>query len=147
MALNARRNRQLLDAASPLLLEGEQVEMTSLAGVGSVSVRKQALTAAVVGVLSAGTVMATVTPRPLYIALTDRRVLFFDGNRGGKPGKLVLNLPRPYVSAGHSKKAFLGLQYVTRLSMAGEEQGLKITFPVQHRSDGPRFVAAFPVTR
>ncbi|MFJ4847411.1 MULTISPECIES: hypothetical protein [unclassified Streptomyces] len=146
MALNARRNRQLLEALAPLLLQGEQVELTSLAAVGTVSVRKQVLTAAVVGVLSAGTVMATVTPRPLYIALTDRRVLFFDGNRGGKPGKLMLNLPRPYVSAGNSKKAFLGLQYATRLSVAGQEQGLKVTFPVQHRSDGPRFASAFPVT-
>jgi hypothetical protein len=147
MALNARRTRQLLDAATPLLLQGEQVELTTLAGVGSVSVRRQALTAAVVGVLSAGTVMATVTPRPLYIVLTDQRLLFFDGNRGGKPGKLVLNLPRPYVSAGGSKKAFLGLQYVTYLTLAGQEQGLKVTFPVQHRGDGPRFASGLPVTR
>lgn len=147
MALNSRRTRQLLETAAPLLLQGERVEFTSLAGVGSVSVRRQALTAAVVGVLSAGTVMATVTPRALYIVMTDQRLLFFDGNRGGRPGKLLLNLPRPYVSAGGSKKAFLGLQYATRLSVAGQEQGLKVTFPVQHRSDGPRFVAALPATR
>ncbi|MFR0353287.1 hypothetical protein [Streptomyces sediminimaris] len=147
MALNSRRARQLLETAAPLLLQGERVEFTSLAGVGSVSVRRQALTAAVVGVLSAGTVMATVTPRALYIVMTDQRLLFFDGNRGGRPGRLMLNLPRPYVSAGGSKKAFLGLQYATRLSVAGQEQGLKVTFPVQHRADGPRFVAALPVTR
>ncbi|MDQ0684312.1 hypothetical protein QFZ66_005192 [Streptomyces sp. B4I13] len=147
MALNARRNRQLLECAAPLLLEGEQVELTSLAGVGSVSARRQALTAAAVGVLSAGTVMATVTPRPLYVVLTDRRLLFFDGNRGGRPGGLVLNLPRPYVSAGGSKKAFLGLQYVTHLSVSGQEKALKVTFPVQHRADGPRFVSGLPVTR
>ncbi|MFE0347802.1 hypothetical protein [Streptomyces griseoluteus] len=147
MSLNARRNRQLLEATAPLLLEGERVELTSLAGVGSVSVRRQALTAAVVGVLSAGTVMATVTPRPLYLVLTDQRLLFFDGNQGRKPGRLVLNLPRPYLSAGNSKKAFLGLQFTTVLSLAGEEHGLKVTFPVQHKSDGPRFVSMLPVTR
>jgi hypothetical protein len=147
MALNSRRTRQLTEAATPLLLQGEQVEFTSLAAVGTVSVRKQALTAAAVGVLSAGTVMATVTPRPLYIAMTDQRLLFFDGNRGGKPGKLLLNLPRPYVSAGGSKKAFLGLQYVTQLSVDGQEGALKVTFPVQHRGDGPRFVAGLRVTR
>ncbi|MET9914008.1 hypothetical protein ABZZ74_46040 [Streptomyces sp. NPDC006476] len=147
MALNARRTRQLMETAAPLMLQGEQVEFTSLAGVGSVSVRKQALTAAVVGVLSAGTVMATVTPRPLYIVMTDQRLLFFDGNRGGRPGKLTLHLPRPYVSAGGSKKAFLGLQFVTWLSVAGQETGLKVTFPVQHRGDGPRFVAGLPGTR
>ena len=147
MALNSRRTRQLMEAAGPLLLQGEQVEFLSLAGVGTVSVRKQALTAVAVGVLSAGTVMATVTPRPLYIAMTDQRLLFFDGNRGGRPGKLLLNLPRPYVSAGGSKKAFLGLQYVTQLSVEGQEGALKVTFPVQHRGDGPRFVAGLRVTR
>lgn len=147
MSLNARRSRQLIEAATPLLLQGERIEFTSLAAIGSVSVRKQALTAAVVGVLSAGTVMATVTPRPMYIVLTDQRVMFFDGNRGGRPGQLQLNLPRPYVSAGGSKKAFLGLQFVTRLSVTGQEQGLKVTFPVQHRGDGGRFVGALPVTR
>jgi hypothetical protein len=147
MALNSRRTRQLMEAAGPLLLQGERVEFTSLAAVGTVSVRKQALTAVAVGVLSAGTVMATVTPRPLYIAMTDQRLLFFDGNRGGRPGKLLLNLPRPYVSAGGSKKAFLGLQYVTQLSVEGQEGALKVTFPVQHRGDGPRFVAGLRVTR
>ncbi|MFF9393575.1 hypothetical protein [Streptomyces griseoluteus] len=147
MSLNARRNRQLLEATAPLLLQGERVEFTSLATVGSVSVRRQALTAAVVGVLSAGTVMAAVTPRPLYLVLTDQRLLFFDGNQGRKPGRLVLNLPRRYLSAGNSRKVFLGLQFATVLSLAGEEQGLKVTFPVQHKSDGPRFVSALPVTR
>ncbi len=47
MALNARRAKQLLEISAPLLLQGEQVELTSLAGIGTVSVRKQALTAAV----------------------------------------------------------------------------------------------------
>lgn len=99
MAMNARRARQLLEISAPLLLQGEQVELTSVVSIGTVSVRKQALTAAVVGVLSLGTVMATVTPRPMYIVLTNQRILFFDGNRGGKPGKLLMNLPRPYVTA------------------------------------------------
>ncbi|MFE9171437.1 hypothetical protein ACFYNZ_18260 [Streptomyces kebangsaanensis] len=147
MALNARRARQLRETVAPLLLADEHVELTSLAGVGSVSIGRQALAAAAVGILSAGTVMATVAPQPLYIVLTNQRVLFFDGNRGKKPGRLVLNLPRAYVTAGGSKKAFFGLHYDTHLSVAGQEQGLKVSFPVQHLGDGPRFVAAFPVTR
>ncbi|TLS43941.1 hypothetical protein FE633_23230 [Streptomyces montanus] len=146
MALNARRTRQLLETAAPLLRPEEQVEFSTLAAIGSVSAGKRALTAAVAGVLSAGTVIATVTPRPMYIVLTDRRLLFFDGNRGGRPGDLVLDVPRPYVSATAPKKAFLGLQYVTHLSVAGEEQQLKLTFPVQHRADGPRFTSNLPLT-
>ncbi|OAH14151.1 hypothetical protein [Streptomyces jeddahensis] len=130
-----------------MLIEGEQVELTTLAAVGSVSVRKQALTAAVVGVLSAGTVMATVRPRPMYIVVTDQRLLFFDGAGGGKPGRLQMNLPRPYVSAAEPKKGFLGLTVVTHLTVAGQEKGLKVTFPVQTRGDGRRFTSALPVTR
>ncbi|MFD8808453.1 hypothetical protein [Streptomyces sp. NPDC059597] len=146
MAISARRERQLLEAATPLLLPDERVEMTSLAAVGTVSVRKQVLTAAVVGILSAGTVMATVKPRPMYIVLTDQRVLFFDGPNGGRPGKLLVNFPRRYVSAGRTKKGFLGLTYITHLTLEGQEQNLKVLFPVQHRKDGPKFVAALPMT-
>ncbi|MGY5059505.1 hypothetical protein ACWDFR_36530 [Streptomyces sp. 900105755] len=43
--------------------------------------------------------------------------------RGGKPGKLLLNLPRPYVSAGGSKKAFLCLQYVTHPTVGTVPEG------------------------
>lgn len=146
MSLNARRARQLLEISAPLLLQGEQVELTSLAGVGTVSVRKQALTAAAVGVLTLGTVMATVTPRPMYIVLTNQRILFFDGNRGGKPGKLLMNLPRPYVTASAPKKTFLGLKVVTHLTVEGQQGALKVDFPVQTRTDGHRFAAALPVT-
>ncbi|MGW1029173.1 hypothetical protein ACWD4J_36765 [Streptomyces sp. NPDC002577] len=147
MALNPRRNRQLLETAAPLLIQGEQVQFTTLAAVGSVSVRKQALTAAVVGVLSAGTVMATVTPHPMYIVMTDQRLLFFDGTNGGRPGRLQMNLPRPYVSATEPKNGFLGLTVVTHLTVAGQEKGLKLTFPVQNRGDGRRFTSVLPVTR
>lgn len=147
MALNSRRTRQLMEAVGPLLNQAERVELTSLAGVGSVSARRRAATAAVVGVLSAGTVIATVTPRPLYMVLTDQRVLFFDGNRGGRPGPLVVSLPRAHATASNSKKALLGLKYDTHLSVAGQEGALKLSFPVQHRADGPRLVAALRATR
>jgi hypothetical protein len=91
--------------------------------------------------------MATVTPRPMYIVLTNQRILFFDGNRGGKPGKLLMNLPRPYVTASAAKKTFLGLKVVTHLTVEGQEGALKVDFPVQTRADGHRFAAALPVTR
>ncbi|MFD5635493.1 hypothetical protein ACFWJM_15330 [Streptomyces sp. NPDC127077] len=147
MAMNARRNRQLLETSAPLLLPGEQVELTSLASVGTVSVRKQALTAIVVGILTLGMVMATVRPRAVYVVLTNQRILFFDGNRGGKPGALLMNIARPYVTATSAKKAFLGLKTVTHLSIEGQEGTLKVDFPVQTRADGHVFAGALPVTR
>ncbi|MFF3410770.1 hypothetical protein ACFYW8_32100 [Streptomyces sp. NPDC002742] len=147
MAMNARRTRQLLEASAPLLLQDEQVELTSLASVGTVSVRKQALTAVIVGVLTLGMVMATVRPRAVYVVLTNQRILFFDGNRGGKPGKLLMNIARPYVTATAARKAFLGLKTVTHLTIEGQEGSLKVDFPVQTRADGHVFAGALPVTR
>jgi hypothetical protein len=145
--MNARRTRQLLEASSPLLLQGEQVELTSLASIGTVSVRKQALTTIVVAVLTLGMVMATVRPRAVYVVLTNQRILFFDGNRGGKPGKLLMNIARPYVTATAARKAFLGLKTVTHLTVEGQEGSLKVDFPVQTRADGHLFAGALPVTR
>ncbi|MGW3914214.1 hypothetical protein ACWEBX_22200 [Streptomyces sp. NPDC005070] len=147
MAINARRNRQLLETSAPLLVPGEQVELTSLASIGTVSVRKQALTAIIVGILTLGMVMATVRPRAVYVVLTNQRILFFDGNRGGKPGALLMNIARPYVTATSAKKAFLGLKTVTHLSIEGQEGTLKVDFPVQTRADGHVFAGALPVTR
>jgi hypothetical protein len=148
VALNGRRRRQLLETAGPLLIEGEVVELPTLANVGSVSVRKQILTTAVVGVLSAGTVIGTVRPRQMYILLTDQRLLFFDAaTASGKPGKLLMNLPRPYVSAAEPKKGLLGLALVTHLSVVEQETGLKLSFPPATRAEGRTLTEALPVTR
>ncbi|MFE2582132.1 hypothetical protein [Streptomyces sp. NPDC059378] len=147
MAMNARRTRQLLETSAPLLLPDERVELTSLASVGTVSVRRQALTAIVVGVLTLGMVMATVRPRAVYVVLTNQRILFFDANRGGKPGKLLMNMARLYVTATAARKTFLGLKVVTHLTVQGQEGTLKVDFPVQTRADGHVFAGALPVTR
>ena len=89
MALKERRRRQVLETAAPLLIQGERIELTTTANVGTVSVRRQVLTAAVVGVLSAGTVMATVRPRAMYVVLTDQRLLFFDAATATRPALLT----------------------------------------------------------
>ena len=135
--MNNRRRQQLLAAVTPLLTEGEQVELTSLAKVGSVSVKRRVLTTAVVGVLTAGTVIATVQPRPMYWALTDRRLLFLDAKTStGRPGKLLMSLPRELVVAAPPSKALLGLGIKTVLTVQGQEQGLKLTFPPAFKAAG-----------
>ncbi len=148
MALKERRRRQVLETAAPLLIQGERIELTTTANVGTVSVRRQVLTAAVVGVLSAGTVMATVRPRAMYVVLTDQRLLFFDAATAtGRPGKVLMHLPRPYVTAGEPRKGMFGLTLVTELTVAQQEKGLKLTFPAPCRAEGRQLLAALPVTR
>ncbi|MGW5062104.1 hypothetical protein ACWEQ2_33110 [Streptomyces sp. NPDC004096] len=135
--MNDRRRQQLLQSVAPLLTEGEQVEITSLAKVGSVSAKRRVLTTALVGALTAGTVIATVQPRPMYWALTDRRLMFFDASTmSGRPGKLLMSLPRRLMSAAPAKKALLGLGLQTVLSVQGQEQSLKLTFPPAYKAAG-----------
>ncbi|MGW0473889.1 hypothetical protein [Streptomyces coeruleorubidus] len=135
--MNNRRRRQLMQSAAPLLAEGERVELTSLAKVGSVSVKRRVLTTALVGVLTAGTVIATVQPRPMYWALTDRRLLFFDAKTStGRPGKLLMALPRELTCAAPVRKALLGLGVQTELAVQGQQQGLKLTFPPAGKAAG-----------
>ncbi|MFF4364504.1 hypothetical protein [Streptomyces sp. NPDC001594] len=143
MPLNVKRRRQTLDAVTPLLAHGESVELVTCANVGSVSVRRQVATAVVVGVFSAGTMTASVRPRQMYIVLTDRRLLFFDASTStGRPGRLLMDLPRPYVSAGVPRKGMLGLTLVTELVLAGQDQGLKLAFPTPCRTEGRQFTEA-----
>ncbi|SEC19459.1 hypothetical protein SAMN05216532_0739 [Streptomyces sp. 2231.1] len=145
--MNTRRRQQLLQSVTPLLAEGEQVEATSLAKVGSVSVKRRVLTTALVGALTAGTVIATVQPRPMYWALTDRRLMFFDASTTtGRPGKLLMALPRELVAAAPVKKALLGLGLQTVLSVHGEEQGLKLTFPPAYKAAGRDLASRLAVT-
>lgn len=135
--MNSRRRQQVLTAVTPLLAPGEQVELISLAKVGSVSVKRRVLTSALVGALTAGTVIATVQPRPLYWALTDRRLLFFEpGSVTGRPGKPVMILPRDLIAASLARKALLGLGAQTVLTVQGEEKALKLTFPPAFKAAG-----------
>lgn len=135
--MNNRRRQQLLESVTPLLAEGERVELTSLAKVGSVSVKRRVLTTALVGALTAGTVIATVQPRPMYWALTDLRLLFFDAKTAtGKPGKLLMALPREHVTATPASKALLGLGVQTVLTVEGQEAALKLTFPPAFKAAG-----------
>ncbi|MDJ0344459.1 hypothetical protein QMK19_20880 [Streptomyces sp. H10-C2] len=143
--MNTRRNRQLLEIAQPALAPQEHIELTGMANTGTVSVKRQVLTTALVGVLSAGMVIATVQPRPMYWVLTAQRLLFFDGKTAtGKPGKLLMALPREMITAAPLSKALLGLGLKTVLSVQGEDKGLKMVFPPAAKAAGRDFAARIP---
>lgn len=144
--MNSKRRQKLIDIVTPRLGRGEQVRVTALGGVGSVSVARKAVTAAVVGVASGGTLIANVSARPMYIALTDYRIFFVEQNRatGGVGGKILMILDRAAVSGVRTGKGMLGLTLRARLEIKGEEKGLQITFPYASKSDGRQMVAALP---
>ena len=63
---------------SPELLPGEQIQMIDVLQLGKVSAKRQAATAAIVGVATAGMAIVAVRPRPYLIVFTDRRILLVD---------------------------------------------------------------------
>lgn len=138
--MNSKRQEQLWEVVSPLLAPGEQVRVMASAGVGTVTVKRQLATAVAVGVATGGLLTAMPVPRQMYIAVTDRRILFFDGT--GKPGKQMMDLPRQYVRVSPAAKASLGLAMRFQLEVDGSDQGVQVTFPHVAKADGRAFAAA-----
>ncbi len=138
--MNSKRQEQLWEVVSPLLESGEQVQVMAAAGVGTVTVKRQLATAVAVGVATGGFLTAVPAPRQMYIAVTDRRILFFDGM--GKPGKQMMDLSRQYTRVSPPKKATLGLAMRIELEVEGSDKGVQITFPHVAKADGRAFAAA-----
>lgn len=139
--MDEKRAKWVTAVATPLLQPGEPLEMTSVAQVGSVSVARKAATAAVVGALTGGMVVASVRPRAFYLALTDQRLLFFGADRmSGRPEKkLAMQIPRAALRAGEPKRGLLTATVM--IEIAGQDKGLKFVFPRKMRDDAPGFVA------
>jgi hypothetical protein len=131
--MNGKHTSNLVQAAAPYLREGEAVEIGAFTTVGAVSVKRQFLTAAVVGVATGGMVAATVRPAKRYLAVTSQRLLFFNGEvTFGRPGKLLFGLPREAVTVVKSGRHLLA--YRIELAVAGQEKGLRINFPITARA-------------
>ena len=143
--MNQKRFELVKQAAAPHLQDGEQVEISAYANIGRVSAKRRVATAAAVGVATAGLVLVSVHPRRTYLAMTNQRLLFFDAETmSGRPGKLLLTLPRPAVTVANVKKGMATLQ--AELTVAGQDQGLRVVFPRPAREDGQQVVSALGTT-
>jgi hypothetical protein len=143
--MNGKRMQQVSQAAAPHLQESEQIEISAYANIGRVSVKRRAATAAAVGVATGGLLLVSVRPRKAYLAMTNQRLVFLDGDTmSGRPGKLLLTLPRSAVTVSDVKKGVLTLQ--AELVVEGQDQGLRIVFPKPAREDGQRMISALGTT-
>jgi hypothetical protein len=135
-----KRVQQVAEVAAPHLLEGERIEITAYASVGSVSIKRRVTTTAA-AVLSGGMLIVNVRPRKTYLAFTSQRLLFFnEGASLGRPGKLLIIAPREYLTVSAAKKGILALK--VDLAVEGQDKGLRVVFPTVARADGERIVAA-----
>jgi hypothetical protein len=147
--MGERRNRKLIAAATRLMEPGEQVELTTLAKLGSAPVAANAASAVVAGaVLSAlggGVGFVAFAQREVYIVLTDRQVLFFEGLRAtGGPGKHLASFRRETVTCTEPISRALGLFVRISIGAAGLSQPLRLTFPPAMRAQGRQLAAALP---
>lgn len=128
-------------AATPLLQPGETIEVATVAAVGRVPVKQQiataAVTAAVTGLLTAGTATAVLYVNKRPIVLTNRRLLILDANElTGRPRtKLLGSLSREGLRAQH-QRALLWLTYNLIDNMG--RPILRLRFPVPNRKPGRR---------
>jgi hypothetical protein len=136
---------------APLLAPGEQVQVAAICNIGTVSVKRKVAMAMAVGIASGGTMIATVNPRPMFMALTDRRVLIVNsrkraGSGAVEPTQLWAHFPRAAVSSSPPKAVMLGLAKRAIWTVNGWQQGLKVTFPYISRHEGRAILDSLPRT-
>jgi hypothetical protein len=136
------------DSRKPVLQDQEQVQLMSFARVGSVSAKRKIATAAAAAALTAGVLIVNVRPRGMYIVLTDRRILFFDGDAtsAARPGRHLMTVPRGRVTVSAPKGKALGLAIQVELTIAGQDKDLKIVFPKPSKEEGRQFIDLLPAT-
>jgi hypothetical protein len=140
--VSGKFDKRVAAVATAVLEPGEQIELSTFAAVGTVSAKRQVATAAIAGVLSAGTLIVSVQPKKYYLALTNQRLLFFAQNSAtGRPEKkLAMQVPRQLLAAGETTKGLLTAK--VNVTIEGQEKGLKLVFPLPSKSDAPAFAAA-----
>jgi hypothetical protein len=138
--MNEKNRARLMELVTPVLSQGERVELVCTPNVGSVSIKRQVATAAIVGIATAGMLSVAVRPKTRYAVLTDQRLLFFDMAASGRPSlPLVAALPRQALASSQFKSA---LKASFLISIEGDPKSLKMEFPFPGRHDARQLADA-----
>lgn len=127
--MGARRERRLLETATPMMQPGETPEVITMAKVGSLRkvLGEHFALSIATAVLSGGTMFSLTTQRELYLLLTDRQLLFFEADAyTGGPGKALFGVPRTHVAITEPKKGFL---VKFELYIHGWDQAMTLSMP------------------
>ena len=142
--MNGRRRRHFLAALEPMLEPGERVEVTTIVNLSSVSVGRTAAFAAASTIMSGGMAVIPV-PTPMYLAMTDRRLTVFEADpMFSKPRGHVVTLARAGLVRSAIRERGINSSFV--VSAPGEEQGLRLVFPLLGRRERDLVAAALPET-
>ncbi|HEY3609630.1 MAG TPA: hypothetical protein VGL06_19170 [Pseudonocardiaceae bacterium] len=132
--MGERRQQKLISAATRLMAPGEQVELTTLAKLGSAPVVATAVAGiaagVVAGLLGGGVGFVGFRRREVYIVLTDRQVLFFEAVRAtGGPGKHLASFRREVVTSTPPRGSALGLIVKVTVTVEGMSRPVELNFP------------------
>ncbi|MFL1377730.1 MULTISPECIES: hypothetical protein [unclassified Nocardiopsis] len=141
--MNGRRRRLLLETLDPMLAPGEQVEVTTLVNLSSVSVARTAAFAAVSAALSGGMAVIPV-PTPMYLAVTDLNLYIFQADpMFSRPRAHLMTIPRAGLVRTPVKERILNSSFV--VSHPEGDQGLRLIFGGLGRKERNLVAAALPV--
>lgn len=133
--MGERRNQKLIAAATGLMSDDEQVELTTMAKLGSVA-KSTIIASGGVGGLAGGVAAGMLDggeglagyAGEVYIVLTNRQVLLFEGLRStGGVGKHLASFSRDLAACGEPASSVLGLK--VEFAVQGLDRPLKLTFP------------------
>lgn len=143
--MNGRRRRALLATVTPVLEPGERVEVTTIVGLSTVSVRRTAAFGIASAIASGGAVSVIPTPVPHYLAMTDRRLFVFRADPTfAEPVEHTMTIQREGLFRSEIKERVLNSSFV--LSSPYSETQLKLIFPLISRKERHLVAAAIPVT-
>jgi hypothetical protein len=148
--MGGARTRRLIETAGQHMAPGEQVQLTTLAKLGSAPVAVGAGMAVagslVVAALGGGGGFAGMVRQSVYIVLTDRQLMFFQARRDtGAPGKHLASFSRAGVTCGEATSSGLGLFVNVRISAEGMDRPVRLQFPPipgRLRKEGRELAAA-----
>ncbi len=131
--MGERRNQKLITAAARLMGPGEQVELITLAKLGSApaaaAVAASVAAGVVAGLLGGGSGFVGFARRAVYIVLTDRQLLFFEAVQStGGPGRHLASFRRAFVTCHEPASTTLGAVKL-RVDIKDLNQPLDLIFP------------------
>jgi hypothetical protein len=135
-----KKQQQLQQVVTPVLRDGEQIELMTVARVGQPRRRKQALVMVISTILTLGMLTVFVVAKGYFLVLTDQRFLFFGVNRGsGQPiAGPAMQLPRTDLTATKPRSRLA----VTFRVVSPGQPPLKLAFGQPVRRDAKELATA-----
>ncbi|GAB2828508.1 hypothetical protein GCM10022221_28680 [Actinocorallia aurea] len=133
-------------AAAGHLAPGERIEVALKAQISTVSFARNMAVAAAVAVASGGAGSVVAMKTPVYLVLTNWRLLLLDAHSvTGRPVDTLRGAyDRRAVYCSEPQGAVFGIGLKADLAFSGRSDGLSLLIPAPEKQSGRAFAAALP---